>query len=229
MNKIVGVTARCVLSGGDAQEPRDCLSHDWLILLCELGITPVIIPNCLQDPVQFIRTTGIDRLLLSSGNNLQPLPGEIDTFDDFFPQRDHTETVLLTYAQKHKMPTLGVCRGMQMINRFFGGQLCRNLSELSGTPKPHVTKSHITKIITPEMKALIGPTIDVNSYHDQGITLTQIAPPLKVFATCEDDVAEGLYHPHLPVLAIMWHPERPHASSKASFNLFQYWLSLKTS
>jgi putative glutamine amidotransferase len=99
----------------------------------------------------------------------------------FFPQRDHTETVLLPYAQKHKMPTLGVCRGKQMINRFFGGQLCRNLSELSGIPKPHVTKSPIAKIITPEMKDLSGPTIDVNSYHDQVITLAQVAPSLKVF------------------------------------------------
>jgi putative glutamine amidotransferase len=131
---------------------------------------------------------------------------------------------LLSIAEKKGIPIFGVCRGMQMINRYFGGRMSRNLSERLGKPKPHVTNSHPVKILTPEMKQLIGPTLDVNSYHDQGITREQVASPLEVFALSDDDIVEGAYHPNLPILGIMWHPERPHGSSEQSNSLLQSWL-----
>ena len=80
-----------------------------------------------------------------------------------------------------------------MINRFVGGGISRNLSERLGKPKPHVTNSHPVKILTPEMKQLLGPTLDVNSYHDQGIIRDQAASALEVFALSEDDIVEGAY------------------------------------
>ena len=225
MSQIVGITARCIQSGGSANEERDCLSHDWWELLSSLGVTPVLIPNRLPSPANFLNSTGITHILLSSGNNLQPLPGETVNFGDFYPQRDRIEMELLSIAQKKGIPVFGVCRGLQMINRFFGGGISRNLSERLGKPKPHVTNSHPVKILTPEMEQLLGPILDVNSYHDQGIARDQIASPLEVFALSEDGIVEGAYHPDLPILGIMWHPERPHESSEQSNSLFQSWLA----
>ena len=225
MSQIVGITARCIQSGGSANEERDCLSHDWWELLSRLGVTPVLIPNRLPSPANFLNSTGITHVLLSSGNNLQPLPGETVNFGDFYPQRDQIEMELLSIAQKKGIPVFGVCRGLQMINRFFGGGISRNLSERLGKPKPHVTNSHPVRILTPEMKQLIGPTLDVNSYHDQGITLGQVASPIEVFALSDDDIVEGACHPDLPILGIMWHPERPHGSSEQSNSLLQSWLA----
>ena len=224
MSKIVGITARCIQSEGSANEERDCLSHDWWELLSRLGVTPVLIPNRLPSPANFLNSIGITHVLLSSGNNLQPLPGETVNFGDFYPQRDRIEMQLLSIAEKKGIPIFGVCRGMQMINRYFGGRMSRNLSERLGKPKPHVTNSHPVKILTPEMKQLIGPTLDVNSYHDQGITREQVASPLEVFALSDDDIVEGAYHPNLPILGIMCHPERPHGSSEQSNSLLQSWL-----
>ena len=225
MSQIVGITARCIQSGGIANEERDCLSHDWWELLSRLGVTPVLIPNRLPSPAHFLNSTGITHLLLSSGNNLQPLPRETVNFGDFYPQRDQIEMELLSIAQKKGIPVFGVCRGLQMVNRFFGGGISRNLSERLGKPKPHVTNSHPVNILTPEMKQLLGPTLDVNSYHDQGIIRDQAASALEVFALSEDDIVEGAYHPDLPILGIMWHPERPHGSSEQSNSLLQSWLA----
>lgn len=225
MSQIVGITARCIQSGGSANEERDCLSHDWWELLSRLGVTPVLIPNRLPSPANFLNSTGITHVLLSSGNNLQPLHGETVNFGDYYPQRDLIEMELLSIAQKKGIPVFGICRGLQMINRFFGGGISRNLSERLGKPKPHVTNSHPVRILTPEMKQLFGPTLDVNSYHDQGITLGQVASPIEVFALSDDDIVEGAYHPDLPILGIMWHPERPHGSSEQSNSLLQSWLA----
>ena len=225
MSQIVGITARCIQSGGSANEERDCLSHDWWQLLSRLGVTPVLIPNRLPSPANFLNSTRITHVLLSSGNNLQPLHGETVNFGDYYPQRDQIEMELLSIAQKKGIPVFGVCRGLQMINRFFGGGISRNLSERLGKPKPHVTNSHPVRILTPEMKQLIGPTLDVNSYHDQGITRDQVASPIEVFALSDDDIVEGACHPDLPILGIMWHPERPHGSSEQSNSLLQSWLA----
>ena len=225
MSQIVGITARCIQSGGSANEERDCLSHDWWELLSRLGVTPVLIPNRLPSPANFLNSTRITHVLLSSGNNLQPLHGETVNFGDYYPQRDQIEMELLSIAQKKGIPVFGVCRGLQMINRFFGGGISRNLSERLGKPKPHVTNSHPVRILTPEMKQLIGPTLDVNSYHDQGITRDQVASPIEVFALSDDDIVEGACHPDLPILGIMWHPERPHGSSEQSNSLLQSWLA----
>ena len=225
MSQIVGITARYIQSGGSTNEERDCLSHDWWKLLSRLGVTPVLIPNRLPSPANFLNSTGITHILLSSGNNLQPLPEEGVNFGDYYPERDQIEMELLSIAQKKGIPVFGVCRGLQMINRFFGGGISRNLSERLGKPKPHVTNSHQVKILTPEMKQLIGPTLDVNSYHDQGITRDQVASPIEVFALSDDDIVEGACHPDLPILGIMWHPERPHGSREQSNSLLQSWLT----
>ena len=100
MSQIVGITARCIQSGGSANEERDCLSHDWWELLSRLGVTPVLIPNRLPSPANFLNSTGITHVLLSSGNNLQPLHGETVNFGDYFPQRDQIEMELLSIAKK---------------------------------------------------------------------------------------------------------------------------------
>ena len=225
MRQIVGITARCIQSGGTANEQRDCLSHDWWKLLFKLGVTPVLIPNRLPSYVDFFNSTGITHLLLSGGNNLQPLPEEKVNFGDFYPQRDQVEIELLSHAKKEKIPVFGVCRGMQMINRYFGGGLSRSLSESLSKSNPHVTSSHPVKILTPEMKQVIGSTLDVNSYHDQGITRDQVASPLEIFALCDDNIVEGIYHPCIPIYAIMWHPERSHKDADQTYKLMEWWLN----
>jgi putative glutamine amidotransferase len=77
----------------------------------------------------------------------------------------------------------------------------------------------------PKGRRLIGPTLNVNSYHDQGITRDQVASPLEVFALSEDDIVEGAYNPDLPILGIMWHPERPHKAADQTNKLIEWWLS----
>jgi putative glutamine amidotransferase len=48
----------------------------------------------------------------------------------------------------------------------------------------------------------------VNSYHDLQIGPDDLAPELVPFALAPDRTVEGFYHPRLPLLGVMWHPER---------------------
>ena len=54
--------------------------------------------------------------------------------------------------------------------------------------------------------------LNVNSFHNCGITEHQLAHSLKPFAVSPDKVVEGLMHEELPILAIQWHPERDNQS-----------------
>lgn len=65
-----------------------------------------------------------------------------------------------------KKPILGICRGMQVVDVFFGGTLFRHL----GTA--HVHDNTLHTIITAEsgrLRPLLGEKLAVNSYHHQAI------------------------------------------------------------
>ena len=90
-------------------EKRDTISQEWTIFLQNLAITPILIPNTLDDVKSYISDVGIDGIILSGGDNVGR-----------FPERDKTEKQILDYAVDKRFPVLGVCRGMQIINEYFG-------------------------------------------------------------------------------------------------------------
>lgn len=217
---IVAVSMR-VVENSTYAERRDAISHDWVRILDALPVTPVFIPNALADPAEYLRQVGAKGLILTGGDDLGPLPGE--TGDQAIPdQRDRTERSLLTAALDQEMAVLGVCRGLQVVNVYFGGGLQRQLAE-SGQ---HVNKHHPVEIVEPPPWG--DPGLDqliTNSYHSQGVCLSQLASELKAFAVASGDVVEGLYHPRLPVVAVQWHPERPNPASDQDRALLEHWIA----
>ena len=121
MNRIVGVSLRVVEATGYV-EPRDAISHDWIRFLALHGMTPLLIPNVLSAPVDYIERMNVSALLLSNGNSVGPLDDTERRLvgDDASVERDSTERALIDFAIESGMPLLGVCRGMQMIQTYFG-------------------------------------------------------------------------------------------------------------
>ena len=149
----------------------------------------------------------MDGLLLSGGGDIHPsyygkhLTG-LDTSVD--QQRDEREWELLQQFCERKKPVLGICRGIQVIDVFFGGTLFRHL----GTAHVHDTTIHT--VVTSEggrLRSLFGETLPVNSYHHQAIRT--LGAGLHVTAVSDaDGVIEAIEHDSLPVMAVQWHPER---------------------
>ena len=140
---------------------------------------------------------------------------------------DELEFRLLDHALDQDMPVLAICRGMQLLNVFFGGKL---IQDLPGHKAHKVdgkweSASH-TIYLAPGAKAapVIGMAgfFKVNSLHHQGLKEAQRAPRLMTTAyEVEDGLIEGLESPeHSWVIGLQCHPERQVEVPKMFDNLF---------
>jgi putative glutamine amidotransferase len=135
--------------------------------------------------------------------------GKIAKFRDVF------ELALIEIALEKDIPILGICRGMQIINIFFGGTLYQHLdsSWLShiqfedNQTSPKRGKSHSVTIKDEGLlsRCLDKKQIPVNSEHHQGIA--KLGRDLTIEATSEDDLVEALSVRDGKVLGVQWHPE----------------------
>jgi gamma-glutamyl-gamma-aminobutyrate hydrolase PuuD len=231
---IVGITMRSSpVSYCGIQEQRDALAHDWFKLFQKLAVTPILIPNALSDPAEYVEKIGVSHLLLSGGDSLGPLAQEYQSAeikDNSIPligiasgmptNRDLTEAALLNWALKKSIPVLGICRGLQMINAYFGGSITRSL--IGNLPQePHVACMHKIQFVS---GPFAGRDYYVNSYHDDGVLRTNLAPSLEILAETKGGVVEALRYPNKPISAIQWHPERYESLYDIDNFFLQAWL-----
>jgi N5-(cytidine 5'-diphosphoramidyl)-L-glutamine hydrolase len=185
-------------------EPRDALAHDWHDWLRNSlpSAALLAVPNSPDQIDTWWASCVPEMLILSGGNDW----GES-------PLRDQTETKLFAKARKASIPIFGVCRGLHTVNALLDGRLPVNISDASEIE--HVACDHGIEI-KPEMAASLGQPSrqSVNSFHNQGLSEGGVSEHLGVFATSEDGLVEGVYHPTESILAVQWHPER---NSRSAF------------
>ena len=192
MRPNIGISLR-ITNAKDYDEKRDSLSHDWPKLMEELGINIVFIPNSLKNVRSYLSELNLSGFIISGGDNIGDNA-----------ERDKTEIEMIKFAMKNKNPLFGVCRGMQIINKFFDGTI--STSEKSN----HVGKYHNINIIKQNFfKFFKNKNTKVNSFHNNLIYNENLGRDLIPFATIsEDGTVEGFFHKFFPIIGVMWHPER---------------------
>jgi gamma-glutamyl-gamma-aminobutyrate hydrolase PuuD len=125
--------------------------------------------------------------------------------------RDELELRLVAAALDHDLPLLAVCRGMQVLNVFLGGDLVQQLPDLTGTkahqPGPGVfgPVSVVTEPGT-RVRDLLGERTEVQCCHHQAIGT--LGRGLVVTARSEDGIIEAVeLAGRRFVLGVQWHPE----------------------
>ena len=120
---------------------------------------------------------------------------------DLEPERDALELELLADFTALGKPVLGICRGMQTINVFFGGDLVQDWpghSAIEGVDRLHSVQNALSFL-----RELYGERCMV---HHQ--IIGRLRTGLEVLQRAEDGVVEAFRHKTLPVWGIQWHPER---------------------
>jgi putative glutamine amidotransferase len=164
-----------------------------------------------------------DGLLLLGGSDVDPKyynTLHCPHIADPDSMRDELELALLARAEKKRIPILGICRGMQLMNVWQGGTLYRDICD-EFADSLHHDNHHIKErnflahevAITPssllaslaESEKGVG-TLLVNSLHHQG--LKTLGRNLLQAATAPDGLVEAIELADYPFgVGVQWHPE----------------------
>lgn len=154
--------------------------------------------------------TGLyDGLLLPGGGDIDPrLFGQLNHGSrSMDPTLDRLQLAILKAFLLDQKPVLGICKGMQLLNIFFGGNIIQHLSscdrhQYNGADRVHET----TAVKGSFLYHLYGERFHVNSAHHQGVDSP--GRGIRYIQHCSDGVVEGFVHTYLPVIGVQWHPER---------------------
>jgi putative glutamine amidotransferase len=196
--------------------------------------TAIVAPGEGGEPEELLEP--FDGLLLVGGGDIDPARYGGSANDHIYgvePDRDEAEIALLHAADRLAMPTLCICRGVQVMNVAFGGTLHEHLPDVPGLivhgvpldqtqtihtihPEPGSRLSAVTKS---------GPLAGL-SHHHQGID--RLGEGLAVTGRTEDGLIEAIERvvpdpedPHEAwMLGVQWHPEETAEHDPAQQSLF---------
>lgn len=195
--KYIGVTQRVdYISGYD--EWRDGIDRCWYALLRELKCLPVPLPNIPNDGLRrYLDRLSLDGVIFTGGNSIafgkEAVEGSCNVRDDF-------EKAVIEWAVNGRIPILGVCRGMQIINLYFGGDIIET--------DDHKALYHDVNF-SKEVNKYFGRTRKVNSYHTMSIRENMLGDELCSLGVCTNDKTVELFgHRKKIIFGMMWHPER---------------------
>jgi putative glutamine amidotransferase len=212
---VVAVTASVREDAGVA---RVRLNAAYTSALENAGLIPLIIPPLRDTSAATAVLAHADGLVLTGGEDVDPSIYGRPAHEKLGPichARDTTEIALVRAAHERRLPTLAICRGIQLVNVAFGGTLIQDISSECPDAIEHEsntsrsTRSHAVSIEDNSRlaKAVDATDINVNSFHHQAIR--DVAPGITVTAHAPDGIIEGAEWTGDDwwMLAVQWHPE----------------------
>jgi putative glutamine amidotransferase len=191
------------------------------------GLATLVLPGDPRSPGQLLeRYTG---LLLVGGGDVEPWRFGAEPHEQLYglePDRDAFEIDLLHEADRHGLPTLCVCRGMQVMNVAFDGSLIQHLPddpryEPHGTPSGADGLLHDVEVLPDSrLASAVGSTrLSCSSHHHQGVE--RVGDGLAVTARSADGLPEAIEREGGGwILGVQWHPEDTAATDPAQQRLF---------
>ena len=199
----------------------DALDPAYSDRVADAGGLPLIVPRPpgrqmarLADEVLDLA----DGLLLSGGGDVDPASygHQPESVDDADPAADAWEIALLHAAHARRMPTLGICRGAQVMAVAFGGTLAQRLTAetlhhdlATMTPEAILAERHEVELQPGSaVSALFGgrPVLHVNTIHHHAVA---DAGALEATARAAGDLIEAVEPADgWPALGVQWHPEK---------------------
>ncbi len=197
--------------------PRVRVNEAYTNALTSAGLIPVVLPP--MDPaLAAAALNDVAGLVLTGGEDMDPrLFGEEphSTTGTAHPARDAYEIALARTACALRIPTLAICRGMQVMNVALGGTLVQDIPSQRPSHIDHdpagkrANRVHRVDVDAKSKlaQALAATLIFTNSSHHQSVH--QIGGDLRVSARAEDGIVEGIESadPAWWMVGAQWHPE----------------------
>ncbi len=209
MRPIIGVTTY-----GRKKEGNFFLPGEYVDAVRNAGGIPILLPPGEKEVGIILEI--VDGLIFAGGEDIEPgIYGgnSHSTITGVDPERDEFELALAEKVLQNSTPTLGICRGSQLLNVATGGKLIEDIPDEIGDSILHrlndgKPSEHPVQIEPGSRLAeIIGSNeINVKSKHHQG--MRTVPDVWRIAARAPDGVIEALEHKTHPwMLAVLWHPE----------------------
>lgn len=210
------------VASGPSEPPLWAMRASYARPILAAGGTPIFLP-----PVESLAELApimpaIDGVLLAGGADIDPkLYGaephpKLESIDAV---RDHSECQLVAWAISQRLPILGICRGIQMVNIVAGGTLYQDLPSEAPSSIAHRSEpasymalpgyGHALRLTGPgQLRQVVGEDQTwVTSMHHQAVQ--QLGKDLVGVATSHDGLIEALESadPDHWLVALQGHPE----------------------
>lgn len=226
---LIGITSNLmtISEGPFAGHGRLFVNQGYVDSVVKAGGIPVILPLVTDPETIKEQLASLSGLILSGGHDVHPslyaeephpLLGETSS------ERDAYEYQVLHIATELQIPILGICRGMQVMNVYFGGTLHQDLT----LAKEELNPAHIGQFnldlhdvaLKPSLASIFKlEALKVNSYHHQAIK--EVAPGWTIAAISTDGIVEGIENlsRHWQK-GVQWHPEVQYREMEPLFSAF---------
>lgn len=172
--------------------------------LMRIGAVPVVTLSLSDEEIK-----SYDGLLLPGGGDINPI-----FFHEPNTASQNIDTALdvMQFTLLHQFitackPVLGICKGMQLINVHFGGNIIQHCHYAAFHTYQGKDSVHpVTAAPHSFLARLYGDSFCVNSAHHQ--CLGRLGNHLSAIAYSYDNIIEAVIHDSLPVYGLQWHPER---------------------
>ncbi len=192
------------------------------------GALPILLTTPDDEPSEALAL--VDGLLLMGGGDVEPSRyggdgGDEPTLYGVEPDRDELELALVGLAAERALPTLAICRGIQVLNVAFGGTLHLHLPAVEGAD-PHGPPLgdepilHDVKLAPGSRvaEATGSDLVTCASHHHQGID--RLGEGLSASGWSGDGLVEAVESEEGWMLGVQWHPEETADRDPAQQRLF---------
>ena len=230
MRPIIGIPCHAGLRA-ETDRPIYYNNRTYIHAVERAGGVPILIP--IFDDLDELQTLlpRLDGLLLSGGIDVDPGNYSEEPhplLSETNPKLDALELTMARWALQENVPTLGICRGMQVMNVALGGSLYQDLGALyEGSLKhalwdmPRTTIAHTVHVETgSRMEQLLGTSeLQANSLHHQAVKTP--GKGVRVSGRAEDGVVELIEVPaHRFMMGVQCHPEELYTNEPSWAKLF---------
>lgn len=222
---VVGLADMC----RPAYTNNAAVTYTYSKTLYAAGHVPVVL-MLTEDRDAIARTLGkVDLLVLCGGEDVETSRYGEKRRGARKPNltRDAWEWALLDEAVKRNLPVVGICRGLQVINVYFGGSLYQDLYTECPKPINHGGGGrHVMHNVTFEPDSRFGRILGEREHafascHHQGVK--RLAPGFRIAARAPDGFVEAIEAIDRPIAGVQFHPEYTyvHKNDKLALEVFR--------
>lgn len=192
-----------------------------------IGFIDVYTKQTDLDSIKYI-IKNADGVVFAGGTDFDPsiYGGDSSLVEEYSRYDDDISLEALRSAIEMNKPILGICRGMQLINLYYGGTLYDDIPTQYSKDIVHRGNNntyayHNVNILdNTYLSNLFGANeIEVNSYHHEGIK--DLAEGLRVSAQSPDGLVEAIENPYYSyMVGVQWHPEGSYPDNEYSRIIF---------